>query len=85
MVVKLDLEKAYDRLEWPFVEDTLVDADLPPHLISIIMKCITATCCRLLWNGEVTDPIRPTRGLRQGDPPLSLPLHTLYREIRPMD
>lgn len=74
-----DLAKAYDRLEWPFIEETLIDAGLPTSLVAIIMKCITANYCRLLWNGEVTDPIQPTRGLQQGDP-LSLYLFVLCME-----
>lgn len=32
------------------------------------MNCITSGACRMLWNDEVTEPILPTRGLRQGDP-----------------
>ncbi len=29
MMVKIDLEKAYDRLRWDFVFDTLLDAGFP--------------------------------------------------------
>lgn len=68
MVVKLDLAKAYDKLEWPFIQDTLVDAGLPSSLVSVIMSCVTNGYCRLLWNGKVTDPIRSTRVLRRVDP-----------------
>lgn len=31
MVLKLDLEKAYDRMEWAFVKDTLEVAGIPIH------------------------------------------------------
>lgn len=40
MIVKVDLEKAYDRLSWKFIEDTLQDAGLPQLLIQIIISCI---------------------------------------------
>lgn len=67
MVLKLDLAKEYDKLEWSFIHDMLLDASLLTNLIAIIIKCITSWYCRLLWNGEVTDPIQPSYQLHQGD------------------
>lgn len=67
-MIKLDMEKTYDRMEWAFVEENLRDASLPKKMISVIMKLIKKSSCRLFWNGEATDIIRPSRGLRQGDP-----------------
>lgn len=32
------------------------------------MKCVTAASFRLLWNGDCTELIEQTRGIRQGDP-----------------
>lgn len=32
MILKLDLEKDNDRLEWRFVEETLIDASIPGKL-----------------------------------------------------
>lgn len=41
MVIKLDLEKTYDRMEWSFVQNTLIDAGLLSSLIRVIMNCVT--------------------------------------------
>ena len=36
MAIKLDLEKAYDRLAWLFVVDSLKKIGLSTHFINII-------------------------------------------------
>lgn len=68
MLLKLDREKAYDRIRWDFLEDTLMAARLPAEWIKWIMKCVTGPAMNLLWNGEKTEAFKPERGLRQGDP-----------------
>ncbi|CAL1406862.1 unnamed protein product [Linum trigynum] len=68
IVLKIDLEKAYDRLRWDFLRDTLKEIGLPSSWISFIMFCVEHNRMRLLWNGELSGPIIPTRGVRQGDP-----------------
>ncbi|XP_061365687.1 uncharacterized protein LOC133308973 [Gastrolobium bilobum] len=39
MAIKVDLEKAYDRLNWDFLRDTLHDLGLPNHITTLIMCC----------------------------------------------
>lgn len=68
MLLKLDLEKAYDRIRWDFLEDTLIAAQLPQNWRDWIMTCVKGPSMTVLWNGEKTDPFTPSRGLRQGDP-----------------
>ncbi|CAL1412960.1 unnamed protein product [Linum trigynum] len=68
MVLKVDLEKAYDRLRWDFLRDTLIEVGLPSSWIRGIMYCVEHNKMRILWNGELTPIITPTRGVRQGDP-----------------
>ena len=68
MAIKIDLEKAYDKLEWSFVREMLVRANLPPDLRDIIMNCVTTVSTSILFNGEALEPIYPSRGIRQGDP-----------------
>lgn len=68
MVVKIDLESAYGRMEWAFVEETLRNAALPIGIINVIMGLLSQSNCKLIWNGKITDTIKRTRGLRQGNP-----------------
>ncbi|GMJ00023.1 hypothetical protein HRI_003671500 [Hibiscus trionum] len=66
--IKVDLEKAYDRLEWSFIDDTLSDIGVPDHLRSLIMSCVSSVSTQILWNGDTSDSFKPTRGIHQGDP-----------------
>lgn len=68
MAIKVDLEKAYDRLKWDFIRNTLMEMRIPQNLVDVIMMCITTCSMRILWNGEATEAFYPTRGIRQGDP-----------------
>ena len=68
MAIKVDLEKAYDRLRWSFIHQTLRLVGFPVGLIELIMNCVQASAMQVLWNGEKTTPFKPTRGIRQGDP-----------------
>lgn len=79
MLIKLHLEKAYDRMEWSFVEDMLKDVALPNNLVQVIMGLIRRSCYKLLWNGEISDTIISSRGLQKGDP-ISSYLFVLFLE-----
>lgn len=68
MAIKVDLEKAYDRLDWNFVHDTLNEISIPSNLKNVIMQYITSSTMQILWNGEPTNSFIPGRGVRQGDP-----------------
>ena len=68
MALKVDLEKAYDKLEWSFIRDSLFRANLPTDLIELIMSRVSMVSTSLLFNGEALDPIYSSRGIRQGDP-----------------
>lgn len=67
MTLKIDLEKAYDRLSWKFIEDTLKEAGFNDDWMRNIMSCITTTWLGVLWNGEQLEWIKPSSGIRQGD------------------
>lgn len=67
MVIKIDLEKAYDRLSWKFIQETLIAAEFNGLWVRNIMTCITTSRLAITLNGERTDWFKPSRGIRQGD------------------
>lgn len=68
MAIKIDFEKAYDRLRWSFIRGTLLQMNLPLLLVNIIMECVTTSSLQVLWNGDPSQKFKPSRGIRQGDP-----------------
>jgi hypothetical protein len=68
MALKLDMSKAYDRIEWPFVGQVLTSMGYPALMVDLIMRCISTVSYQILINGQPSTSFRPERGLRQGDP-----------------
>ena len=68
MMIKVDLEKAYDKLEWSFIREMLLRVNLPFNLIQLIMSCVTSVSTSILFYRGVLDSFHPSRGIRQGDP-----------------
>lgn len=68
MIFKIDLEKAYDKISWTFLEDTLHYFNFDISWITLIMNCVCNASTAILWNGEPLPSFNPGRGLRQGDP-----------------
>lgn len=66
--IKIDLEKAYDRMEWGFIRKCLIWHNFDEKTISLIMSYISSTSTCIKVNGSMTDFFYPSRGLRQGDP-----------------
>lgn len=64
LIVKLDIKKAYDRLNWDFILDTLCNIGLPDFLVSFMMKCVMSSSMRVMSNGEMTDKFLPANGIR---------------------
>lgn len=79
-ILKVDLEKAYDRIDWSFLRKVLDYTGFNAGLKELIMECISTTRLQVWWNDQVTEPFMPTRGLRQRDP-LSPYLFVLCMEV----
>ena len=64
IAVKVDLEKAYDRLEWSFIHKVFQAFRFPNNIIKLIMSCISTSSLSVLVNGYALDPFSPSRGIR---------------------
>ena len=66
--VKLDMHKAYDRVEWCFLEKIMLKMGFDRRWVKTIMACVTSVQYSVRFNSMETEVFKPTRGLRQGDP-----------------
>ena len=64
MALKLDMSKAYNRVEWRFMEKMLVKMGFCDLWVKLMMECITTATYSILINGEPRGHIVPSRGLR---------------------
>jgi hypothetical protein len=62
------MSKAYDRVEWNFLEQMLLKIGFAQEWVQLIMRCISSVTYRIKVNGALTECITPMRGLRQGYP-----------------
>ncbi|KAF7839575.1 60S ribosomal protein L17-2 [Senna tora] len=60
MMIKLDLEKAYDKLNWSFISDVLRKMNVPPHVVNLIESSISSVNHYILINGNDVLPFSRT-------------------------
>ncbi|KAL4280035.1 hypothetical protein GQ457_03G016680 [Hibiscus cannabinus] len=67
-VFKLDMEKAFDRVEWPFLKVVMLRLGFAQPWVDLIMRCVSSVSSRVRLRGTLSEAFLPGRGLRQGDP-----------------
>ncbi|CAA7055612.1 unnamed protein product [Microthlaspi erraticum] len=68
IAIKTDISKAYDRVEWSFLENALRILGFDGKWIHLVMGCVKIVNYQVLINGKPYGDIKSTQGLRQGDP-----------------
>jgi hypothetical protein len=67
--LKVDMMKAYDRVEWNFLFGCLQKLGFDQNWIEMVMRCcVTSVRYAVRVSDELTELVIPTRGIRQGDP-----------------
>lgn len=79
MAIKLDMFKAYDHVEWAYLEADMKALGFVDGLVQVVMRCVPSARYLILINGCLGQNFTLTRGLRQGDP-LSLYLFLFWVE-----
>lgn len=67
-VFKLEVQKAYDRIEWDFLRSCMLRMGFHSKWINRVMQCVTTVSFSIEFNGDSLPYFQPTRGIRQGDP-----------------
>ena len=80
VICKLDIEKAYDHVNWEALLDLLKRMGFGVRRCRWIRTCISTVQFLVLFNGSLADFFGSSRGLRQGDP-LSPMLFLIMMEV----
>ncbi|WOL13616.1 hypothetical protein Cni_G22386 [Canna indica] len=68
ILIKLDLEKVFDRVSWKAMKKILEFMNFPMKMVPWIMACLSSTKFRCCANGVKSDCFQSFKGVRQGNP-----------------
>ncbi|XP_019237290.1 PREDICTED: uncharacterized protein LOC109217490 [Nicotiana attenuata] len=67
-MLKVDMMKAYDSVEWVYLDQLLEYLCFPTKFNNWVRACVTTVSYSIMINRELTKPFDAAKGLRQGDP-----------------
>ena len=65
---KVGFDKAYDRISWDYILQSLGDMGLGPNFIHMVKTLFGNAKAKIIRNGELTQALTLTRSIRQGCP-----------------
>ena len=77
MAIKLDMSKAYDRVEWPYLESVMRRLGFTKKWITLLMLCVKIVSYSILVNGEPKGLIKPSRDPQRGSI-FTIPIYVVH-------
>jgi hypothetical protein len=60
--------KAYDIVDWEYLQAIVIKLGFSQHWTSVIMNMVSSISFSVMFNGMKLEEFKPTKGIRQGDP-----------------
>ncbi|KAL3570845.1 hypothetical protein D5086_028094 [Populus alba] len=70
-LLKVDFKKAFDSVQWDFLESLLCHLGFPAHFVLLVMQCISSASYLVAVNGDIHGFFSGHNGVRQGWVPIS--------------
>uniref|UniRef100_A0A0V0IZB7 Putative ovule protein n=1 Tax=Solanum chacoense TaxID=4108 RepID=A0A0V0IZB7_SOLCH len=79
MILKIDLVKAFDRLKWSFIRDTLHFIIFPTNISPFIMCCVSSSSISILVNGGKLNTSTPPEASDRATPCFPTSSYSVWR------
>ena len=67
-LLKVDFKKAFDSVQWGFIENLLCHLGFPSKFVMLVMQCMSTVSFSVVVNGDINGFFLGKSGVRQGDP-----------------